>query len=309
MELIKPSEISARILTLLDESDERVIMVSPYMKVSKWYKFVNKIKGLKTRRIQTEIYVRDDPDNVVTYHDLDQLALQYIKIPHLHCKLYLNERYGIVTSMNLLLSSEINSLEIGYSTETWEEYNDLLDFYHRYVHIGEPVYWNTIAGRPAADMKEFQHRIREELKRTGKNAWICLKGNALHISTAKNNYYVLINNGCLRITLSYRVNLSLRIDTGSRVKAGSRADSRARIDSGTRQESFQPSSLIMKRVGDLTNMKVVVHPGPGPDILQLSGQAQHRLKSNSISGILEDEAAYIFKSVGRFIANTDDMVI
>jgi hypothetical protein len=117
MKLIKPSEISARILTLLDESDERVIIVSPYMKISKWYKFVNKVNELKTRRILTEIYVRDDPDNTATYHDLDQLALQYKKIPHLHSKLYLNERYGIVTSMNLLLSSEINSLEIGYATE------------------------------------------------------------------------------------------------------------------------------------------------------------------------------------------------
>jgi hypothetical protein len=59
---INPSEISARILTLLDESDERVIIVSPYMKISKWYKFVNKINELKTRRILTEIYVRDGPD-------------------------------------------------------------------------------------------------------------------------------------------------------------------------------------------------------------------------------------------------------
>jgi hypothetical protein len=43
VKLINPSEISARILTLLDESDERVIIVSPYMKISKWYKFVNKV--------------------------------------------------------------------------------------------------------------------------------------------------------------------------------------------------------------------------------------------------------------------------
>ena len=131
MELIKPSEISARILTLLDESDERVIIVSPYMNISKWYKLVNKINGLKSRGIHTEIYVRDDPDNIATYHDLNKLALQFKKISHLHSKLYLNERTGIVTSLNLLLSSEINSLEIGYSTETWEEYNGLLNFFNR----------------------------------------------------------------------------------------------------------------------------------------------------------------------------------
>ena len=114
---------------MLDEGDQRVIIVSPYMRISKWHKFVNKVNELKTRRILTEIYVRDDPDNTDTYRDLDQLALPYKKIPHLHSKFYLNEGYGIVTSMNLLLSSEINSLEIGYATENWTEYNDLLRYY------------------------------------------------------------------------------------------------------------------------------------------------------------------------------------
>ena len=312
MKLIKPSEISARILTLLDESDERVIIVSPYMKVSKWYKFINKVNRLKTRRIPIEIYVRDDPDNTVTYRDLDQLALEYKKIPHLHSKLYLNERYGIVTSMNLLLSSEINSLEIGYATETWTEYNDLLGFYHRYIHIGEPVHCDTIAGLPAADLKEIMHSIREELKRTVKNSWLWLAENALHISTGRNNYSVSINDGCLRISACLR------------------------IASATKQISIQRSSLIAKKVGNLTAMKVEMHPGPKPDpvpcskpgpkpgpetdpglgprpgpkpyILQLSGHAHQTLKSTCITGILEAEAAYIRESVIRFIDATDDLV-
>ena len=285
VKLINPSAISARILTLLDESDERVIIVSPYMKISKWYKFVNKVNKLKTTRILTEIYIRDDPDNTATYHDLDQLALPYKKIPHLHCKLYLNERYGIVTSMNLLLSSEINSLEIGYATETWTEYNDLLRFYHRYIHIGEPVHCDTIAGQQAADLKEIMQSIREELKRTAKNAWPWLAENTLHISTGRNNYSVSIKDGHLRITA--RLRMALR----------------------TRQRSIQRSSLIAKKIGDLTAMKVEIHPGPMPDILQLSGQAQHILKSTCITGILEAEAAYIMESVRRFIDATDDLVV
>ena len=285
MKLIKPSEISARILTLLEESDERVVIVSPYMKISKWYKFMNKVNELKTNRIHIEIYVRDDPNNAATYRDLDQMALQYNKIPHLHSKLYLNERYGIVTSMNLLLSSEINSPEIGYATETWADYNDLLGFYHRYIHIGEPVHCDTIAGRQAADLKEITHRIREELKRSAKNSWLWLAENALHISTGTNNYIVSINDGYLRVTASLR------------------------IDYETKQKIIQRSSLIVKKVGDLTAMKVDMHPGPEPDILQLSGQAQQIFKSTCITGILEVEAAYMMESVRRFIDNTDDMVI
>ncbi len=297
MKLIKPSEISARILTLLDESDERVVIVSPYMKISKWFKFINKVNSLESRRIHMEIYVRDDPDNTATYRDLDRLALEYKKIPHLHSKLYLNERYGIVTSMNLLLSSDINSLEIGYSTETWTEYNDLLGFYHRYIRIGEPVHCETIAGRLAADLKEIMHSIREELKRTAKNSWLWLAENALHISTGRNNYSVSINNGYLRITTSLR------------------------MSSTTKQRSSQRSAWIAKKVGDLSAMKVEIHPGPKsdqrsgpksdpkPDILHIAGQAQHILKSTCITGILEAEATYMIKVVIGFIDATDDLVV
>ena len=285
MELIKPSEISARILTLLDESDERVIIVSPYMKIMKWYRFMNKVNGLKTRGVITEIYVRDDPDNTATYRDLDRLAMEYKKIPHLHCKLYMNERYGIVTSMNLLLSSEINSLEIGYSTETWTEYNDLLGFYYRYIHIGEPVHCETIAGQPAANMKEIMGGIREELKRTAKNSWLWLAGNTLRICTGRNNYIVSINEGYLRITVCLRVVFT------------------------TKQISIQRSSLIVKKIEDLTAMQADMHPGPQPDILQLSGQAQHRLESTCVAGILKAEAAYVMKSVIGFIDAADGLAV
>jgi hypothetical protein len=56
-------------------------------------------------------------------------------------------------------------------------------------------------------------------------------------------------------------------------------------------------------------MKVIMHPGPEPDILQLSAQAQQIFRSTCITGILEVEAAYMMESVRRFIDNTGDIVI
>jgi len=105
----------------------------------------------------------------------------------------------------------------------------------------------------------------------------------LHISTGRNNYRVSIYDGYLRITASLR------------------------ITSGTKQKSNQHSSLIAKKIKDLTAMKVDMHPGPVPDIIQLSGQAQHTLKSTSITGILKVEAAYMIESVRRFIDALDDL--
>gem|GEM_PF-4036823 len=56
-------------------------------------------------------------------------------------------------------------------------------------------------------------------------------------------------------------------------------------------------------------MKVVMDPGSKPDILRITGEAQHTLKSSCITGILEDEAAYIVLSVKRFIDATGDLVL
>jgi hypothetical protein len=67
--------------------------------------------------------------------------------------------------------------------------------------------------------------------------------------------------------------------------------------------------LIAKKVGDLTAMKAEIHPDPLPDILQLSCQTQHALKSTCITGILEAEAVYIMESIRRFIDDMEDLVV
>jgi len=80
------------------------------------------------------------------------------------------------------------------------------------------------------------------------------------------------------------------------------------MDPATNQKSLQHSSLILKKIGDLTTMKISMLPGSKPDILQLSGQVQHTLNSMCISGLLEGEAACMMESVTRFIDATEDLV-
>lgn len=282
MKLIKPSEISARILTLLEESEERVIIVSPYMKISKWYRLLNKINELKRRSINPEIYVRDDPDNNVTFQDLDQLELFYKKIPYLHCKLYMNEKYGIVTSMNLLLSSEINGLEIGYLIDAWEEYNELLVFFHRYIHQGETVFCKTIAGRAVADPEDIMQKIQKELHGSAKISWYWIEHNALHINTGLNNYTVFIKDGWLRIKLF--------------------------IASAKRFESSSESEEIIKKVSDLSAIEVSLNKASGKgENFHLSGRAYYKFSSASVTEILHNETCYLVESVKRFIIATTDM--
>ena len=285
MELLKPSEISARILTLLDESDERVILVSPYVKISKWYRITNKIKELRTRGVNLEIYVREDPDNTSTYDDLDQLELDYKKIPHLHSKLYLNETYGIVSSMNLLLSSEINSLEIGYVTQTWAEYDELFRYYSRYIYAGETDPIKITPDQVYTDLSKLMQNIRDELQKKPMNFWFWLSENVLHINTGKNNYHISINQSTLKITACLR------------------------IDSSSDQKHSPSPTLLKKKIEDLSAMKIRMSSVPVSGILELSGKTRFKLRSTCIHGILDKEVAFITESITRFIHATNDLVL
>lgn len=278
MKLIKPLEISAKILTLFDETKSRIIIVSPYMKISKWYKLVNQLNGLKRRGIIPQIYVRDDKENEGTYSDLETLDLSYKKLPHLHSKIYLNDSCAIVTSMNLLLSSDINSLEFGYITESQQEYNDVFEYYLRYIRKGKPILNEGIAEQLLPDMEEFFLTIRKEFSEMKINAWPNLERNVLHISTGRNNYIVKISNSHLKISVTMIV------------------------DPGKKRFEEQDSLLIAKNIKDLTAMKIQILPDTAPHRIQLSGEAHHALKSTCIKGILKDESRYIIDSLKKFIS-------
>ena len=190
MKLIKPSEISGEIMTLLEEADEKVILVSPYCKFSKWYKLLRKFEELQERRIPVEFYVREGEHTSIA--EVEAVGFDPIVIPGLHSKIYLNEKFGIVSSMNLLLSSDTNSLEIGYKTETKEELEELQNFYNRYIKrdtpkVNQP---DTIGSGPL----DLLYLIRDFLNQTPfKGASVYFNGEgALEIKTSLNTYTAFI---------------------------------------------------------------------------------------------------------------------
>ena len=120
-------------MTLIEEADEKLIIVSPYCKFSDWKKFLNTISFLKRKKTTVEFYVRQGESK--TYNEVERIGFNPISIPNLHTKLYINEKYAIVSSMNLLTYSDMNSLDIAYQTETEKEYNELIEYYERYLKI------------------------------------------------------------------------------------------------------------------------------------------------------------------------------
>lgn len=127
MKLIKPSQISGEIMTLIQVADSKLVIVLPYYKFDAWKKLLNSIKFPIDKQIAIEFYVREGEFQSI--NQVKNIGFTPIEIKRLHTKLYFTENYAIVSSMNLVEASDMESLDIAYKTETKEEYNDLLDYY------------------------------------------------------------------------------------------------------------------------------------------------------------------------------------
>lgn len=131
MDLIKPAEISSKIMTLIDEVDEKLIIVSPYNNLKKWPKLQRRLEYAVEKDIYIEYYVRAGEKQ----KGLKEIGISPIEVNNLHAKLYINEKNAIVTSLNLLKYSDSYSLDIGYFIDGKKELKDLMEFFHRYISI------------------------------------------------------------------------------------------------------------------------------------------------------------------------------
>ncbi|SEG47752.1 hypothetical protein [Flavobacterium urumqiense] len=193
MKFLKPNSVSGEIMNLLDEAKEKVIIVSPYCKFDKWYKLVKKLKDLQSRNIEIEFYIRDNEPE--TLEQVLKIGIVPICIPNLHAKVYLNEKTAIVTSMNLLLSSEINSLDLGYMTSTKEEYLELIDFYETYLKR------NFLSSNDDNHNDDWKDRLLNLLRDKFKKINAFEDENKIFFKTSSNNYEVFISNEYQRNTL------------------------------------------------------------------------------------------------------------
>lgn len=187
MKLLQPAALSGEILTLLDEADNRLIIVSPYVKIEKWFKLKKKLESAIKRNIQIEFYIREDNNSFESFEQVRILGIQPIGIPDLHTKLYMNEKNAIVTSMNLLLNSDTNSLDIGYKTETEKEYAELLEYYNRYIKKNQ-----TAVNQDKS--LDWRDQLYTNLAKNFGDVSMNGQNNTLHIQTRRNKYDCFIAN-------------------------------------------------------------------------------------------------------------------
>lgn len=179
MKLIKPKQISGEIMTLLDEADEKVIIVSPYIQTKKWTKLKKTINDIKKRNIPIEVYYREG--EYETEKEIERLELKGFPIEKLHCKLYMNEKEAITSSMNLYQYSDENSLDIAHITETKKEFEELQEFYERYI---------VNSSDKILSIDEVIETIEEYVsENTGNNSYGKLKNDEIVFQYMRNRYH------------------------------------------------------------------------------------------------------------------------
>ncbi|RKH61103.1 phospholipase D family protein [Corallococcus aberystwythensis] len=122
--LINTEDTVSRLLNLLREARERVTLISPYVTLGADDRVGRSIREALARKVKVSLVYRQDDhttpkeDWLAAMKPHVEAGLKLFAVPGLHAKLYLSESTVIITSLNLLASSFLNSIEVGlWSTD------------------------------------------------------------------------------------------------------------------------------------------------------------------------------------------------
>lgn len=189
MKIIPPYQITSEILNLIHEAEEYLILVSPYVNFNNWENIKVAIKNASNRNIKINFYTRLDSENFNSWEQIEALDIQPKLVKNLHSKLYFNEKTGIVTSMNLLSSSNLNAMEFGAIYNTNEELLELKSYVKKYL---EP---NVEKEKPNDEdlyisKEKFQILTQSYLSRSLNRGVSCKWQNGSLIINTKNTFYI-----------------------------------------------------------------------------------------------------------------------
>jgi hypothetical protein len=162
MKFIPPMEISSRIMTLIEDADKHLIIVSPYFNIGKWDKMKRCLQKAKERGVTTIFVARKNVNGQQDFSPLTQLGIKPVLIQDLHAKIYLNEKFAIVASQNMIQYSDTNSIDIGYQTETAAEREELEQFIKKNLAIQVPQQAKTISPLTQAKTNSQPEKARIE---------------------------------------------------------------------------------------------------------------------------------------------------
>jgi hypothetical protein len=155
MHLINPNEIGSKISTLIAESQQKFIAISPYIDISDWKKILINLNHAKKRGVKVEFYFRELREK--DYKNLNRLGVSLFRIKGLHTKMFMNDSTAIVTSMNLYEYSDLHSIDIAMQFSIQKEYNELYYYFNKYIKSKKTneIFISKISEQKLKDLHEF----------------------------------------------------------------------------------------------------------------------------------------------------------
>ena len=203
MKIIPPHKVTAQLLDIIHEAEKELILVSPYVDFTSWQKPVTAIKSAIARGVKVTFYIRSNQEGQASRDHVQRLGLTPVLVENLHAKMYLSEKDGILTSMNLLRYSDSNSIEIGTQIEQPAELQELHRIVERFIAQQAPSPYSNpapialpVAAEPAAPPiqppvsrpfdETLQQYLRKEVDRQASVDWA--DDTVLDISILNNSF-------------------------------------------------------------------------------------------------------------------------
>jgi len=137
MKILQPHKISTEIIDIIYEAKEHLVIVSPYVNFANWDRLATELKNALKKGVKIDFFVRNEPENSRSWEQVSELGITPRLVSNLHAKFYYNEKNGLISSMNLLSSSNSNSIEIGCKLESPEELQELRLFVTDFIEANE----------------------------------------------------------------------------------------------------------------------------------------------------------------------------
>jgi len=161
-EFLVTTAISSQIEDIIINADEKLILVSPYLQLSK--NLLQRLKDASQNKVPIKIIYGKDELKQSEKDSLSEIPnLEIYFLENLHAKCYLNEKKMVITSMNMYEYSEKTNREMGVQIDAISDkslYDKAFKEVHSIIQHSERKYWNGKSSKNTEKVNSYAYSRR-----------------------------------------------------------------------------------------------------------------------------------------------------
>lgn len=166
--------VSYHLQQLINRANERLILISPFLKINDRIKQSLEDKNRMKIDIRV-VYGKNElqPEENNWLKSMQSIRSSFCK--DLHAKCYLNEKEAIITSMNLYEFSQVNNNEMGIYIEKEKDpelYKDIIEEAQRLIRISDEL---VVSVEKAIDKEKKKEKDEKKKVKSDKDSGFCIR--------------------------------------------------------------------------------------------------------------------------------------